>query len=98
MLKLWHRSTAPDPHKEVFLTRYEQILTWALKLTDNRRQRAEDLVQDAFVYLVNSKPDLDKVRNLDAYLYVVLRNLHRAQIQKALRHAAVPLSIIDCDS
>lgn len=97
MLKVWQRSE-PDNHRDVFLTRYGQILAWALKLTANSREQAEDLVQDAFVFLVNSKPDLSKVRNLDAYLYVLLRNLHRAQLQTVQRGATLSLDILEFDS
>ncbi len=38
------------------------------------------------------------MRNLDAYLYVLLRNLHRAQLQKGLRQATLPLSTLEYDS
>jgi RNA polymerase sigma factor (sigma-70 family) len=97
MLKLWQLPAA-DEHRDLFLSRYSQILAWALKLTGHRREQAEDLVQDAFVFLVNARPDLTAARNLDAYLYVLVRNLHRAQLQKLLRGVTLPLDILEFDS
>jgi len=98
MLKLWHQRAAPDSHRDIFLARYDQVLAWALRLTGNRREQAEDLVQDTFVLLVNSRPDITRARDLESYLYPLVRNIHRAQLQKVLRRAALDLNILDFDS
>jgi RNA polymerase sigma factor (sigma-70 family) len=98
MLKPWQQASPPDSHRDLFLERHNRILAWALKLTGNRRDQADDLAQDTFVYLVNTRPDLTRVRDLDAYLYVLVRNLHRAQIHKILCRATVDLAIVEFDS
>lgn len=74
------------------------IVAWALQLTKGRQQLAEDLIQDAFVFLVHSRPDFGTARNTDAYLYGILRNLHRAQLSRAIRQQQMSLPILDFDS
>jgi hypothetical protein len=36
-------------HEDLFIARYEQLLSWAGDLTEGDSDRAEDLVQDAFI-------------------------------------------------
>jgi RNA polymerase sigma factor (sigma-70 family) len=84
--------------EELFLQRYDQMLEWALHLTDHRAEQAEDLAHDAFVQLTLSPPDFNAITNLDGYLYVVLRNLHRSQMQRALCGPGGPASTVDYDS
>jgi len=84
--------------EELFLQRYDQMLEWALHLTDHRAAQAEDLVHDAFVQLTLSPPDFKTIENLDGYLFVVLRNLHRSQMQRAMRGPVGPEMLVDYDS
>ncbi len=88
--------------EELFLQRYDQMLEWALHLighgADHRAAQAEDLVHDAFVQLTLSPPDFKTIENLDGYLFVVLRNLHRSQMQRAMRGPLGPEMLVDYDS
>jgi RNA polymerase sigma factor (sigma-70 family) len=84
--------------EELFLQRYDQLLEWALHLTDHRAAQAEDLVHDAFVQLTLSPPDFKTIENLDGYLFVVLRNLQRSQMQRAQRGPLGPEALVDFDS
>jgi RNA polymerase sigma factor (sigma-70 family) len=84
--------------EELFLQRYDQMLEWALHLMDHRAAQAEDLVHDAFVQLTLSPPDFKTIENLDGYLFVVLRNLHRSQMQRAMRGPVGPEMLVDYDS
>jgi RNA polymerase sigma factor (sigma-70 family) len=70
-------------HEDVFLARYGRLRAWALRLTLGDAGRAEDLVHDAFVQFTFSRPDLERVWNLDGYLYRVLRNLNVSQLRRA---------------
>lgn len=36
-------------HEEVFLSRYQLLVTWSLKMADPDREKAEDLVHDAYI-------------------------------------------------
>src|SRR5260370_37147317 len=95
MLKL--QSPSPS-HEELFMQRYERLLSWALQVTDHDRARAEDLVHDIFIQFTLSQPDIDRLYNVDGYLYTMLRNMHLSQIRRATRlHDAAP-SLADFDS
>lgn len=87
-----------DTHEEVFLARYTRLRSWALQLTENDRERAEDLVHDAYIQFTFAQPDLNSIGNLNGYLYTMLRNLHLSQIRRSLRGQYRTLSIVDYDS
>lgn len=97
MLKLWKPAPRTDNHEELFAARYEQLLEWALRLTHNDRQQAEDLVHNAFIEFTLGRADLATIENLDGYLRTVLRNIHLSEIRKATRRPP-PLSIVEYDS
>src|SRR5260370_63443 len=85
-------------HAELFIERYERLLAWALQLTERDHEHAEDLLHDSFIQFTLSPPDLQSIKDLDAYLYVCLRNLHLSQMRRATRNSARELSIVDYDS
>ena len=87
----------PKSLEDAFLERYDVLLRAALAITGGRRE-AEDLVQDAFVRLMLSPPDLEAIVHLDAYLRTVLRNLHTARLRRRASSAEAPLSIADFDA
>ncbi|HEV3468676.1 MAG TPA: sigma-70 family RNA polymerase sigma factor [Pyrinomonadaceae bacterium] len=92
--------TAPPPerHEELFLARYARLRARALRLAGNDRERAEDLVQDAFVHFTLARPDLAAVGDLDAYLYAVLRNLNVSHLRRLRRLQGRALPAADYDS
>jgi RNA polymerase sigma factor (sigma-70 family) len=69
-------------HEDLFLARYERLLAFARQLRDVDAQRAEDLVHDAFVQFIVSRPPLDNIENLDGYLHRMVRNLHLSEIRR----------------
>src|SRR6476620_23429 len=85
-------------HEELFLERYDRLLKWSLQLTGNDHEVAEDLLHDLFIQFTLRQPPLHAVGNLDAYLYVTLRNLHLAQERRANRNRLQQLSIVQYDS
>ena len=67
----------PEPTREqLFTERYETLLEWALQLTHQQRDWAEDLVQDAFVQFMLARTRLEEIENLNGYLRRLLRNMH----------------------
>ncbi|HEY5883499.1 MAG TPA: RNA polymerase sigma factor [Pyrinomonadaceae bacterium] len=98
MFPLSKTASHPAGHEEVFLGRYARLRAWALQLTAGDRERAEDLVHDAFVQFNLTQPDLNGISNLDGYLYRMLRNLHLSQVRRSMREQHRNLSIIDYDS
>ena len=89
---------AEERHEELFLARYAALLRGAHGLTGGDAARAEDLVQDAFVHFTVARPPLERIGNLDGYLYVMLRNLHLSQSRRAARLSERMLSAVEYDS
>lgn len=98
MQQPWKFAPSVDRHEEVFLARYMRLRTWALQLTENDRERAEDLVHDAYIQFTFTRPELDTISNLDGYLYTMLRNLHLSQVRRSQRLQHRSLSAVDYDS
>jgi RNA polymerase sigma factor (sigma-70 family) len=69
-----------------------------LQLTGKDRQRAEDLLHDAFVQFSLSLTDLEAIQHMDAYLYGMLRNIYLAQTRRSIRIQNRSISIVDYDS
>ena len=98
MLHLWEKSRPIDGHEEVFLAKYHQALKWARHFSANRPWQAGDLVQEAFLQFMALRPDLDQIRDLDAFLYSIVRNVNRSMLYRHLRVRQIPLSAVDFDS
>jgi RNA polymerase sigma factor (sigma-70 family) len=97
MRRLWLVSPRVS-HEEVFLERYDRLLNQALHITDRSYSAAEDLVHDAFIQFTLSQPDLAAIKDLDSYLFIVLRNMHLSQVRRASQLRFAPISIADYDS
>jgi DNA-directed RNA polymerase specialized sigma24 family protein len=95
MLRVFKKSAT---HETLFAERYDRLLTWSLRLTDNDRPLAEDLLHDVFILFTLNQPDLSQVQNVDAYLHTMLRNLHLSQMRSPTRSRFQQLSILDYDS
>lgn len=98
MLRLLRKPANAESHEELFVERFKRLRAWARQLADGDLTRAEDLVQDAFIQFTVARPDLSTIRNLDGYLYEILRNLHLSQIRRATRNRVQQLSIVEYES
>src|SRR6266851_6745624 len=98
MLKPKINSGVYESREELFLARYERLMGWALHLTDGERDRAEDLLHDAFIQFTLMGPDLEHIENVDGYLRTTLRNLHLSQLRRMTQVQHLSLSIADYDS
>jgi RNA polymerase sigma factor (sigma-70 family) len=98
MPRVFAKARHPADYEAIFLACYDQICGWARQLTKSNEAEAEDLVQDAFIDFIHSRPDLSAVRNLDGFLYTIVRNIHRSQLQKHLRRRDLLLTAVDYDS
>ena len=90
----------PDEKREqLFTERYQSLLAWALRLTNQQRDAAEDLVQDAFVQFMLGRTRLEEIENIDGYLRRMLRYMHVSRMSRAaqLLHDAA-LSVADYDT
>jgi len=88
-----------EKREELFTQRYERLLVWALRLTNQQRESAEDLVQDAFVQFMLGRTKLEEIENIDGYLRRMLRYMHLARMSRRAQHLRdTALSIADYDS
>jgi RNA polymerase sigma factor (sigma-70 family) len=94
MLKLL-KSASPE---DLFVQRYDQLLGWALSLTNHNQEQAEDLVHDAFIQFTHRRGDLAAIENTDAYLNRMLRNMYLSQVRRAGLIQDSRFSIADFDS
>lgn len=96
------RRAAAQPQlsrEELFAERYETLLEWALQLTHQQRDLAEDLVQDAFVQFMLARTRLEEIENLNGYLRRLLRNMHISRVTRlSQRLQDDALSIADYDT
>jgi len=90
----------PDQKREqLFTERYESLLAWAMRLTNQQRDAAEDLVQDAFVQFVLGRTRLEEIENIDGYLRRMLRYMHVSRLSRSAQHLhETALSVADYDS
>jgi RNA polymerase sigma factor (sigma-70 family) len=85
-------------HEDLFIQHYEWLLCWSMRLNGRDKERAEDLVHDAFIQFVLYRPNLNSIQNLEGYLYGMLRNMHLSEIRRASRRRSDSLSVVDYDS
>jgi len=90
----------PDDKRErLFTERYEGLLAWAMRLTNQQRDAAEDLVQDAFVQFVLGRTRLEEIENIDGYLRRMLRYMHISRLSRSAQQLPeAELSVADYDS
>ena len=84
---LRHRAArSVSNHEDLFIQRYQWLMNWALRLTEQDRQQAEDLVHDVFMHFIVSRPSLDRIQqNIDGYLYTMLKNMHLSEVRRTSR-------------
>src|SRR5215216_7744735 len=90
----------PDEKREqLFTERYAGLLAWAMRLTKQQRDVAEDLVQDAFVQFVLGRTRLEEIENIEGYLRRMLRYMHVSRLTRSAQHLhETALSVADYDS
>lgn len=87
----------PEQRREqLFTERYESLLAWALRLTNQHHEAAEDLVQDAFVQFMLGRTGLEQIENIDGYLRRMLRYMHASRMSRqAHRLRETTVSVAD---
>ncbi len=93
------QQATPDlqSHEELLVRLYGKLMTWALRLTANDQNAAEDLVHDVFVQFELSC-DARAIHNVEGYLFIMLKNLHLARMRHASQFPTEDLSIVDYES
>src|SRR5260370_39667216 len=90
--------TSAQSHEDLFIQHYDQLLAWALQLSEGDRSQAKDLVQDAYVQFTLHRRDLNSIDNLEGSLYGLLRHLHLSHLRRAARPSAGTQSLIAFES
>jgi DNA-directed RNA polymerase specialized sigma24 family protein len=90
--------TSAQSHEDIFIQHYDQLIVWALQLTEGDKSQAKDLVQDAFVQFTFRRRDLSSIENIEGYFRGILRHLHLSQIRRATRASKVLNSAIDFEA
>src|SRR4029078_10475789 len=92
-------SPREDLREQIFLDRYQRLLSWAMRLTNYHRASAEDLVQDAFIQFTRGRTSLETIENVDGYLRQILRYLHLARVTRVneqIQKQALSIADYDC--
>lgn len=84
-------------HEEVFLKRYDRLLKWATQLTRPDHELAKDLVQEAFVQFTLADGNLLSIKNIDNYLFGVVRNAYRSHLRRSSRQPYDQLKSFEFD-
>ena len=94
------RAARPEEKREqLFTERYESLLAWAMRLTNQHLEAAQDLVQDAFVQFMLGRTGLEQIENIDGYLRRMLRYMYVSRMSRqAQRLHDAALSVADYDS
>ena len=95
-------SSPPEPtqpaREQLFVRHYDWLLGWALTLTEGDEWQAQELVHEAFIEFTRAGDAPDEIRDPQAYLYTLLRNLSVSQARRVVRQRGRVVSIIDYDS
>ncbi len=82
----------------LFEAKYDWLMRWAMHFAQNDRAAAEDLVQDAFVRLMNSWPRIkDSILESEPVLYSYLRYAYLTEIRRGRRFKIEQLALIEFD-
>lgn len=85
-------------YEEIFINSYSRLRVWAIQITEQDKELAEDLLHDAFIQFTRTQPELSNIENTEAYLYGIIRNLHLSYLRKKTRREKHTISIIDFET
>lgn len=84
--------------EELFFDFYSRLLDWASQLVQHDETEAEDLVHDLFIQFVRVDRTVERIENVEAYLFTTLRNLYYSRMRRTGRDPISDFSIVDYDS
>ncbi len=90
----------PKSHEDLFLEHHGWLVKRAIQITQGRRDEADDLVQDLYIQLVHTRPDLDfgDDEHVRGYLFKMMRNLSVSNARRTGRDALSNLLVVDYES
>lgn len=90
-------SFSPDPIERILSRYFAQLVQWSLVISRGDPTAAEEIVQDLCLHLTIAQPNLSAVRDLDAYLYICLRNMYVSRLARTSRERLRVIQIEDYD-
>ncbi len=88
------RRTSND---QLFQENYATLQRWALQITKQDREVAEDLVHDVYLRFCRMESGIGDVDSIHGYLYSALKNAYLSQLRKHNRSRIESLSLFDHD-
>src|ERR1700722_7740322 len=89
----------PSDTVERILSRYyPQLVEWSRILTRGDESTAEEIVQDLCLHFTVAQPDLSRVKNLDNYVFMCLRNMYVSSLARISRERLRVIQIEDFDA
>lgn len=82
---------------EEALPQMDAVFRFALRLAQGRKEEAEDLLQETFLYAYRAWDTYTPGTNCRAWLFTICRNRFLRREQRRVRHPEVPASEIDAD-
>ncbi len=98
VLKPIHSPIPLDSVERILGRYYPQLLEWSRILARGDDNAAEESVQDLCLHLVVAQPDLDRVQNLDNYLFMCLRNMYVSNLARVSRERLRVIQVDDYDA
>jgi RNA polymerase sigma factor (sigma-70 family) len=91
-------ANVPENHEALFVSRYRMLYTFARRLADGDSDAADDLLHDAYVQFLATRPALATIEQPDAYLIALLRNLRVSGLRRKANQHQLHVGIEEYDS
>lgn len=91
-------SLLADPIERTLGRYYPRFVEWSTILTRGDSAVAEEIVQDLCLHLTVAQPDLNGIEDLDAYLYICLRNMYLSHLNRVSRERLRVVQVEDYDA
>ncbi|MEN7551734.1 RNA polymerase sigma-70 factor [Rapidithrix thailandica] len=84
--KLFGQKTLQKRFEAVYNQHFDKLYTYA-KIITKSEEMAKDIVADVFFYLWKRQPDFTSIKELDAYLFISVKNLSIRAVAKKTKRA-----------
>jgi len=87
-----------DSIERILSRYYQQLVGWSRMLARGDHAAAEESVQDLCLHLTVAQPDLNRINNLDNYLFTCLRNMYVSNLARVSRERLRAIQVEDYDA
>src|SRR5215469_11299589 len=97
-MRLPNSLVEPGTPADLFVSRYNWLLRWAMQFSKNDWATAEDLIQDTFLRFSQTNLKVTEIRDAEALLYTYLEHVFLAHTREVRRHSFVSLADAKLDA